>query len=757
MSTADVVSAPSPPPDRCPRDHGDNLLPITALVIVGVLVLSLLHVLGTLRRRSSHKFVHAVVLGAYTLSYMLVSYTLGLMQHSDCYFDEFPVWAVCMLMLLGGTDNFMAYNLNDVDNWKSFHVKHLVKAGLVVYIVSVFGDDVPEYTRPLWVILVVNLIQSCVRIKSMKMASKSHLLSKNVKPIDEYMKRQKRLRLAASGERPNPKSMEGYRYVVAGERELEEYLKRPEDDEARDEYTDLKFTTVEKIYQCKGRMLGSEGDLRLKDVCLSMALAKMLNRRFAGVKLAEADLEETKDFVFQGLIGEGDHRHERAFKVIEVELSFVYDLYYTRYPYLYHKARYLALCLPLVMFFLCAWLTFVLFKRHGEPSNRENIPLSTTLFLMAVVTFFEGFQLCLHVTSGWLKVALIRSYVNKPGLQRSGCFPHRVIGFLLRLEVLRPWTGRLGQYSLLQNCSKTRKSPTNCLHYVTLSLVDKAKQGRKRGNLVKVSRQVKQAIVDSLIESDGRLTNGVRSLRKNGVHEQLSWACDGEVTQTILVWHIATAICKNQLDLAMAKNGQMSGLSKVASCLSKYCACKDDQLAKSNKQPPELSEEDRATITADSTVATSLSQYCAYLIAFAPDLLPDHSFDSASILDRSIEDVSKQLDSLKQKGAKTLETKCEEWMMNIDHTKHGDVRPVIQGARLARQLTEEIQNKKLQWKVLSDFWAEMILYVAPCDDAQARAHLDALTRGGEFITHLWALLTHAGVLERDHVGPMAAV
>jgi hypothetical protein len=80
---------------------------------------------------------------------------------------------------------------------------------------------------------------------------------------------------------------------------------------------------------------------------------------------------------------------------------------------------------------------------------------------------------------------------------------------------------------------------------------------------------------------------------------------------------------------------------------------------------------------------------------------------------------------------------------------------VVQGARLARQLTEEIQDKKLQWKVLADFWAEMILYVAPCDDDLARAHLETLTRGGEFITHLWALLTHAGVLKRHTTGPEA--
>jgi hypothetical protein len=42
--------------------------------------------------------------------------------------------------------------------------------------------------------------------------------------------------------------------------------------------------------------------MQLRDICLSMALSKMLNRRFAGFKLAEAGLPRTRDFVFKGLL-----------------------------------------------------------------------------------------------------------------------------------------------------------------------------------------------------------------------------------------------------------------------------------------------------------------------------------------------------------------------------------------------------------------------------------------------------------------------
>jgi hypothetical protein len=116
------------------------------------------------------------------------------------------------------------------------------------------------------------------------------------------------------------------------------------------------------------------------------------------------------------------------------------------------------------------------------------------------------------------------------------------------------------------------------------------------------------------------------------------------------------------------------------------------------------------------------------------------------ILDKAIEDTRKLPDLLQ--AAKAMEEKCQKLDKAIEDTgKLPDLEAaetteeplVLQGARLAKVLTKKIPDKNLQWKVLSDFWAEMTLYVAPCDNAQARAHLEALARGGEFITHLWAL------------------
>lgn len=305
-------------------------------------------------------------------------------------------------------------------------------------------------------------------------------------------------------------------------------------------------------------------------------------------------------------------------------------------------------------------------------------------------------------------------------LQRNG-FCQMLIGLLLRLKALRPWEDKLGQYSLIDAFDRTRRA-SKCLHCMTCCLVDKPKKGRHRAKPVKVSRQLKQAVVDSLIDSEGRLTNGVRSLRNNGVEQLLERASNRTTTtHTVLVWHIATTLCKHSLD-EQATDGRLPG-------------------------------NDGSTIDTDSSVASSLSLYCAYLIAFEPDLLPDHSSVSTLILGESIREARKLL-----KGAKTMKRKYEKLMdISDDRSAAGDVSLVVEGARLARRLNEDIPDPARRWRILSEFWAEMMLYLAPSDNA--RAHLEALATGGEFITHLWALLTHAGVLQRDRGagGPQAAV
>lgn len=77
-----------------------------------------------------------------------------------------------------------------------------------------------------------------------------------------------------------------------------------------------------------------------------------------------------------------------------------------------------------------------------------------------------------------------------------------------------------------------------------------------------------------------------------------------------------------------------------------------------------------------------------------------------------------------------------------------DALNFTKGIQLGKQL-EEIDHAE-RWKILADLWTEMILYIAPSDNA--KDHIQNLANGGEFLTHLWALLSHAGILSREEHG-----
>ena len=69
------------------------------------------------------------------------------------------------------------------------------------------------------------------------------------------------------------------------------------------------------------------------------------------------------------------------------------------------------------------------------------------------------------------------------------------------------------------------------------------------------------------------------------------------------------------------------------------------------------------------------------------------------------------------------------------------------GAELGSRLVEAYaENEAAAWRFLADFWSEMVLFVAPSKNV--KGHVEAMGRGGEFVTLVWALLLHAGVTDR---------
>ncbi|KAF8655088.1 hypothetical protein HU200_061217 [Digitaria exilis] len=424
-----------------------RLIRTEVLVLLGVTTLFLLVVLGAYRRRSSNKFVQIVIWASYALSYSLVSYTLGLMQSFPYGNGLFSVWAICLFMFLGSASSISAYSLQDNDNWKMFYVHQSIQAFWMGWIVGMFGHS--DFKLRLWVIYAITLLKSGTRVVSSKYASNS-MLCESTKPIADYMSYDHdQLR-----ER-NPATMRGYLYVVDGEDNVRYEAQPPNYQLKHRSQDDLKFVTVEQIWECDGSLLHGERGEKLKDLCLSMALSKMLNRRFAGFEVTESELHEGHRFLFGGLL-QWNNYCERAFRVIEAELAFVHDYFYTKY-YIIYRLRHIDTVLSLIMIPFCFWLAIGLWQHFRMPNDdlnlipsphRRNYDALVTFVIVVGIALIEVSQVYIYLASGWCKVALITRYAVRASW-RNCSWISKSIGCIVYLKSFRSWEDSLGQYTLL--------------------------------------------------------------------------------------------------------------------------------------------------------------------------------------------------------------------------------------------------------------------------------------------------------------------
>jgi hypothetical protein len=231
---------------------------------------------------------------------------------------------------------------------------------------------------------------------------------------------------------------------------------------------------------------------------------------------------------------------------------------------------------------------------------------------------------------------------------------------------------------------------------------------------VKLEDPVKERVFSAFPQEKGSLTNGVSSLK--GV-PGLSWTCNEPThTETILIWHIATWYC-------------------------------------------EMQEGSQVEETNDYKVATALSRYCAYLVAFLPEFLPEHSFTTTNVFQRVLGEAEKLLDTIELERNVELGELPREKPVKFTRiealkqpTEEANLNTVQKGVKLARDLLNEaeVKSSEQRWKVMADFWAETMVYIAPSE--KVAAHIDQLAKGGEFITHIWALLSNAGIHERTNGG-----
>lgn len=157
---------------------------------------------------------------------------------------------------------------------------------------------------------------------------------------------------------------------------------------------------------------------------------------------------------------------------------------------------------------------------------------------------------------------------------------------------------------------------------------------------------MKLAVAQTLKRNAGQLSNGASSLRRNG-QDRLVWACRQENhANSMLIWHIATEYCE---------------IIHVHQAVT---------------------AEHRSISDNDLHIARSLSRYCAYLLVFVPELLPDHHLDTTACFHGVRNDA---LEFLREEVS--LESKYRK-MKNLKQLLPRHQGTFVKGILLGKQLEE---------------------------------------------------------------------
>jgi hypothetical protein len=695
---------------------------VEVLVLAAAVLLLLQLFFGFYRRRWRSSFLGTGLRASSKLMDALVFYTLGTMQSSPIKNSLYPVWAAFLVMASTGTTVVQHYDF--YDSFRNKYTEVVVDVFRYGFYGLMFSLLIDPNTLTLKTALDLNRHLKKSRASS-RFVIALFYVALSTKLLESYG-------LAIGGYRHQKPSAFTFpnrirrRRLQAADAETKEGSTTDDDPQSMKGYRAVVWfrgmfaggpVTIDQIWD---RL--DDNSASLKDMCLSFALFRQLLRRvfFGLVGPKASSVEKSHDFVFKKLLpSEGDFR--RAFRIIESELGFCYDFFFTKYFRTFVATN--TSLLPVAQCLVLAKIILILIV--GVFAITDSLVLETpnpiievhvsradyilTLLLLGIALVVELVQATLYLASDWAQVSLATMHVKKHWYETSASTFGAVIAFLRRATLS-------GQQQLMRR---------NRMEQYSVVL-----RQRKQGP-VEVSDAVKRAVARSLISTYGG------NLTTNVVEETS--------LQDMLIHHIATEYCdisgpapskrttnrcrcsKHQGFFAANLSGYLFGRNVLGSLLPNNRV--DDGIA--------LARRDN-----DRGVAVHLSRYCAYLIGSVPELLPYHEAEIAELAQTV---MGERIELL---GSSYMDSKIYAKMKDLEGTgEDDDPRKIFQkGIKFGKKLERKPDGDR--WELLQEFWAKATIHAAK-SHYTTEQHMQHLENGGEFLTHIWALLSHAGLLNSN--------
>ncbi|KAK1398660.1 hypothetical protein POM88_008523 [Heracleum sosnowskyi] len=438
---------------------------------------------------------------------------------------------------------------------------------------------------------------------------------------------------------------------------------------------------------------------------------------------------------------------EDAFRLVEVELNYLYDVLFTKLSVLHHKIAYFFRTLS----FIAVVASFVLYHSHIQNHHSHNDVLITYILLIgAIVLEVIAFYMLLFTDWTVIKLKPLSNatlnnkswkdkfldwilFVNNTRSMFLNWFLHLVGDKDHHPESKfadSRWAGCLSTFNLIFYClhkrSKRREKFFN--YFGLVSFLNEVWYVKPQPLTLNITSFIfeelknKSKMAGSLAMAKKIFSSKGEWVLERVYHEMgedlgsfVCFVANFNYDDILLVWHIATEVCYNDI------------------------------------QDHPTNKEQRET-------AKRLSDYMLYLMVMKPDMMSAISGFGEIKFGDTCTKVSKffraEMPELKKRKfckffcRESTEEKdalqrkaCETILRNNGEVKTHKDRIFFNASALAKKLKVLPSDKK--WLIISKLWVELVSYAA--SHIRTNAHAVQLSKGGELITVVWLLMAHFGL------------
>ncbi|XP_062182167.1 uncharacterized protein LOC133886497 [Phragmites australis] len=636
---------------------------IQFLVLMSFGLQAFLLLFSGIRKRTISSVVRVLLWLAYVSADSLATFVLGhLTLHINGLRHELVLfWAPFMLLHLGGQETITAFSMEDNMLWKRHLLSLVQQVAMVVYVVGKQWQGGSLLMAPLVLMFTSGTIRYAERTWALMTAAKSATPGSCFDLSDVH-------------------KISTYAYLFQIRKSLQE-----------DEPTYAKLVWLASVGLDRWMAF-------LKDVMPS------LQRGTKKIKFSEEFLRNK-------------NRVHRAFKLVEVQLSLIYDYCYTKLGARHCHLSPIVSAIPrlLTLGSTCAALTlFVWADTRGSLVNyrRADVAVSYTLLIGAIV--LEILSNFMVISSYWAYLTAVKDFPRG----RSAIFS---IVKLAHPESRCQWSDKLTQYNIVGRCIMEKQAGLLgwIIQWIGIS---------SDTTSVDASSDLKELLLDKLLnvansphvdewdftKFHGQWAKWVLQSKFQGSTAQdlfVKTIDRVDFLSNIIIWHIATDICLSDDEVC---NSPCRGPSRKLSSYVMYLASKHGIL-----------------VGNDGHFVLEMAR--REIVKFVEEEVGG---------DKKALKHCKVVKSMRDKVGREYDL-AEEHIKEFPHLEVFSDVPIL--PRVNQLATGLLKLKEIidPWELIINVWMEMLCYMSP--HCGSGFHFNHVGTGGEFVTHVRILLLNLGL------------